>query len=74
MAVNKDLINQALMEMSKLSEGKAIQYSLKESDISYHDLKETVDFLNSKYPKFAFAYSASPTELLFIVKKLFNQF
>lgn len=47
MAVNKDLINQALMEMSKLSEGKAIQYSLKESDISYHDLKETVDFLNS---------------------------
>ncbi|MBU7558892.1 hypothetical protein [Levilactobacillus brevis] len=74
MAVNKDLINQALMEMSKLSEGKAIQYSLKESDISYHDLKETVDSLNSKYPKFAFAYSASPTELLFIVKKLFNQF
>lgn len=74
MAVNKDLIDQTLMEMSKLSEGKAMQYSLKESDISYHDLKETVDFLNSKYSKFAFACSTSPNELLFVVKKLFDQF
>lgn len=47
MAISQDLVNQFLTKASELTEGKAIRYSLKASDISYRDLKETVRFLNS---------------------------
>lgn len=74
MTISQDLVNQFLTKASELTEGKAIRYSLKASDISYRDLKETVRFLNLRYPKYAFFCYEGSGELFFIVKKLFNQF